>query len=81
LEGITACSELRGHDRFLPVVQGLSMKDWQLKVIFISADFALNVKVVFIHGIGVYFSLVWQLNLQCRGNAVDELSAVVLWYD
>jgi len=32
VEGITVCSEFRGHDRFLPVIQGVSMNDSQMKV-------------------------------------------------
>ena len=32
VEGITVCSEFRGHDRFLPVIQGVSMNDSPLKV-------------------------------------------------
>lgn len=31
LEGITNYGEIRGHDRFLPIVQGLSVEDPQMK--------------------------------------------------
>lgn len=31
LEGITVCSELKGCDRFLPIVRGLSVNDLQVK--------------------------------------------------
>ncbi|KAI0214816.1 diaphanous related formin [Lamellibrachia satsuma] len=32
LEGVTICGEIRGQERFTPVIQGLSMDDPQLKV-------------------------------------------------
>ena len=32
LEGITICGEIRGQDRFTPIIQGLSMEDPNMKV-------------------------------------------------
>ena len=32
VDGITVCSEFRGHERFLPIIQGVYMSDSQMKV-------------------------------------------------
>ena len=32
LEGITICGDIRGQDRFTPIIQGLSMDDPAMKV-------------------------------------------------
>ena len=35
LEGITICGDIRGQERFTPIIQGLSMEDPNMKVRFL----------------------------------------------
>ena len=51
VEGITVCSEFRGHDRFLPIIQGVSMNDSQMKVhctFLKELAFALHIQSAFL---------------------------------
>ena len=52
LEGITICGEIRGQDRFTPIIQGLSMEDPNMKV-----KLKLYSYVIFIFGLLLHLKL------------------------